>query len=288
MRSARPIAEPVLRAEDHRWWDVWMRTWAEHARTRAFMRAVDSAKRVIEEAVEKTSSAKGERGIAWSGGKDSTALVHLACVEMGMRDVFSVRSEKDDLDYPGEREYVEGLASAWGLRLQIFEPPSSPSAWIEARTGRMSGADEIHSRTSGLSRELFYPVTEQMDTGLSLVMMGLRTEESPPRAALRASRGRLYRMRSGPHVGQWRAIPIADWRGNDVFAYLVSRGVEPLHVYRCIGFFTEHQRAPWLVRKSWWLPGSSASQGAMSWLRRYYPSLWRQARVWFPDVDQMS
>lgn len=274
------MTEPILSKTDIEAWDMWRRAWDLHARTRSFARALDSAKRVLDEAVQHAPGA-----VAWSAGKDSTALVHLACVEMGMRDEFEARSEKDDLDYPGEREYVERLGAEWNIRLRIYAPATSPREYIERRAMMMSGADDVHSRRSGLSKTCFYPVTGEMDEGLGLVAMGLRCDESATRRNLRLRKGRLYQIKSG----QWRTLPIADWSGNDVFAYMQSRGVEPLPVYKCIGL--QHRDAPWLIRKSWWIPGGGGgwhSHGGYAWLRRYYPSLFDQASKWFPDLEQMS
>ena len=88
----------------------------------------------------------------------------------------------------------------------------------------------------------------------------------------RALRGPTYRKQSG----QWACSPIVDWGGIDVMAYLAAREIEPLPVYRCIAF--AHDREPWRVRKSWWLPGAATSKGGMAWLRHYWPSLYAQAR----------
>lgn len=271
------VTEPILQADDIEIWDRWMLTAETHAKTRAFARRVDSAKRVLE-----AGAAHQPASVSWSGGKDSTAVVHLACVEMGMGDVYDVRSEKDDLDFPGEREYVERLGAAWGLRLRVYEPPVSLVAYMDERAGRMSAGDDIHSRRSDLSKRFFYPLTREMDEGLELVVLGLRSGESAIRRGLRERRGRLYQLASGT----WRALPIADWSGLDVFAYIASRGIEILPVYRCVGLM--HASEPWRIRKSWWVPGSSAQDGKMAWLRRYYPSLYARAARWFPDIMQVS
>jgi hypothetical protein len=65
-------------------------------------------------------------------------------------------------------------------------------------------------------------------------------------------------------------------------------GFELLPVYRCIGWLPEHRLKPWLIRKSWWLPGKSAAKGQVAWLRRYWPSLWERYRTWFPDAASFT
>lgn len=257
----------MLSRDDVEAWDTWMRTARVHSTTAAFRRRVDLAKRVAYDALDRSTSPQ----VAWSAGKDSTALAHLVIVGIGARDV-ELFSEKDDLDFPGEEDYVRTHAALWGAtRLRIMHPPISALEFVRERgnLGMMIG-DEIHSRSAPLSKACFYNVVREANAGRDCVMLGLRSDESAHRRALRAARGKLFRMANGV----LRALPIADWTGLDVFAYLASVDVEPFPVYRCIGLM--HRDDPWRLRKSWWLPGNAARFGQVAWLRRYYPSLYRQ------------
>jgi phosphoadenosine phosphosulfate reductase len=267
--------EPILSADDVEAWDMWMRTASEHARTQAFARHVDSAKRVVDQCLNVAPHAQ----VSWSGGKDSTVMVHLVCVEMGSR--VDVMSEKDDLDFPGEEEYVRGLGERWGLRLSVVHPPTSPAKWISEHAHEMHVGDDIHARSAGLSKACFYCVVEEANRGYDAVMLGLRSAESGMRRHLRLAKGRCYRLRNG----KWRALPVADWSGLDVLAYAESRKIELLPVYRCIGLM--HRDEPWRLRKSWWLPGDNSRFGQTAWLCRYYPSLYRKLICWFPHARMM-
>lgn len=260
------MSEPVLSAEDVRVWDRWCITFAMHARTLRYQRAVDSARRVASEAL----SVARAPSVSWSGGKDSTALAHLVRVGLGA-DVH-VLSEKDDLDYPGEESYVRGLADAWEVNLTIVRPPVSPLAWLLERRGQLSAADDMHSRAAGLSKACFYGPMDEANKQHDLLLWGLRAEESTRRRALLTRKGHTYQVKSGPA----RCAPLAHWTGLDVFAYLQTHDVDPLHVYRCCGFLPEHRLRPWLIRKSWWIPGAHAAHGAAAWLKRYWPSLFRK------------
>lgn len=272
------LIEPVLTPDDVRVWESWKRTFAMHTRTAAYRRAVSQAKRVAERALAGASSPM----LSWSCGKDSTALTHLVRVGLGA-DVPAV-SEKDDLDYPGEEEYARALSDAWALRLTIVRPPVSPMAWLMERRGRLSAGEDMHSRSSGLSRACFYGVMEQANQGRDLVLWGLRAEESGRREALLCGKGATYQLKSGTV----RSAPLAFWTGLDVFAYLQVHGIEPLPVYRCCGWLPEHRRAPWLLRKSWWIPGAHAKNGQAAWLRRYWPSLYDRMREIMPDAPAYS
>lgn len=248
-----------------------------HARSIGFRRRLDDARRIVDREVAVATRTQ----VAWSGGKDSTAMAHLVVVDRGLRHVDLV-SEKDDLDYPGEEEYVRELAYAWGAQLHIVRPATSPSEWLAARARAMDVCDDIHGRSAGLSKACFYSVMEEANRGYDLVMLGLRSEESGRRRALRTARGKAYTLVDGTR----RLLPIADWSGMDVFAYLQSVGVEPLPVYRCVALM--HAREPWRIRKSWWVPGRNSNNGGVTWLRRYYPSLFERLTALFPNTQSVA
>ena len=127
----REYSEPRLSAEDVRLWDIWMLAAGAHATTRLHRARVDTARARVALALDVAP----DMAVMWSGGKDSTALTHLACVDM--RAPLRVYSEKDDLDYPGEEEYVSALAAQWGLDLEIVRPDTSPRAWIAAHANQL-------------------------------------------------------------------------------------------------------------------------------------------------------
>jgi 3'-phosphoadenosine 5'-phosphosulfate sulfotransferase (PAPS reductase)/FAD synthetase len=216
--------------------------------------------------------------VAWSGGKDSTALAHLVRVDCGVPG--RVVSIKDDLDFPGEVEYVTRLALRWGLDMKIVSPPFSLQQWLLDHP-EVGALDDHWSRGAALSRAGFYPLVDALNANRSGVYLGLRTEESHGRKMNRARRGEIYEQASGQVVCQ----PLCDWRGLDVFAYLAENGVEPLHVYRCVRF----HRDPARVRKSWWLPCSAGRDvSGATWLRTYYPSLHRRLCELMPDARRLA
>lgn len=269
------LAEPVLSAEDRRIWDRWCRAARVHAGTQLHRRRVDRARAVVDDFASRTRRPY----VAWSAGKDSTAMTHLACVDRDHRD-WRVMSIKDDLDFPGEEEYVRALGAAWGLTaLDVVHPPFSLQEWVREHCAGMDVGEDIHGRTAGLSRAAFYSVitayaAEHQADG---ALLGLRAAESPGRNLNRATHGTIY----AHHDGILRATPLADWQGLDVYGYLLTHGIEPLHVYRCCGLATSPEK----VRKSWWLPGASVSSGATVWLHTYYPSLYRKLRELWPAAS---
>jgi 3'-phosphoadenosine 5'-phosphosulfate sulfotransferase (PAPS reductase)/FAD synthetase len=270
------VIEPILIAQDREAWDAWQRTALVHAKSVRFARRLAQAIAAVDAAL-----ATSERPcVMWSGGKDSTVLAHLVCVEMGWS--VAVASEKDDLDYPGEREYVEKLARDWDVDLTILTPMVSPGQWIADHAAELSADDDMHSRAAGLSKACFYEVVERWAVDRDLVFLGLRKDESRGRMLNRVTHGLTYRKRDGQTICQ----PLGDWSGLDVMAYLASRGIDQLPVYRCIGLM--HRDEPWRLRKSWWIPGAATRWGGVVWLRRYYPSLFRQLCQWLPDTSRVG
>lgn len=260
--------EPILRPEDLRAWETWRRTALVHAESAKHLRRVRVAIDVATEAFEETG---GNIVLMWSGGKDSTTMAHLVRVEAGL-PVVAV-SEKDDLDYPGEEDYVTRLAAEWHLDLRIVRPPVSLVEWVEQND--VAAGEDIHGRSATLSKENFYSVVEGATDAFDGVYLGLRKGESHGRMMNRITHGHSYRRRDGKLVCQ----PLADWSGLDVMAYMAARDIDPLPMYRCIAFDPDHLGEPWRVRKSWWVPGAGARYGATAWLKHYYPSLYRKLEV---------
>ena len=141
--------EPLLSAADLRIWRTWELTAIAHARTWQYARRVDQARRVIARALDAASG----WAVMWSGGKDSTAMAHLA---LGLDPTLELVSEKDDLDYPGERDYVQRLAAQWGARLTVLTPEQSPGAWIAQHGTTLVPDADVHARTAALSKACFY------------------------------------------------------------------------------------------------------------------------------------
>jgi 3'-phosphoadenosine 5'-phosphosulfate sulfotransferase (PAPS reductase)/FAD synthetase len=213
-----------------------------------------------------------------SAGKDSSVLGHLvASLDPSVEWV----SEKDDLDYPGEREYVTALAGRCGSPLTIVEPPFSVWARFAELAPTLGAWEDIHGRAAALSHEAFYGVVEPATRGRP-IFLGLRAEESRGRAMNRYSRGLTYTKRSGQTVCQ----PLGDWRALDVYAYAAAHDIPLLPVYQCVALM--HRYDPSRVRKSWWVGGAANAHGHVRWLAHYWPSLFARLCSVMPQVRAMT
>jgi 3'-phosphoadenosine 5'-phosphosulfate sulfotransferase (PAPS reductase)/FAD synthetase len=245
-----------------------------YSQTSRHKRAVEKSRVVIYEMADKNPKAN----LSWSAGKDSTAMVHLG-VQCGVSG--RILSVKDDLDFPGEVEYLHHYALEWGVddRLDIRSPPFLLTDWL--REHPVSIMEDLHSRCSEFSDSGFYKIIWQYhQENPGGVYLGLRIEESLGRKMNYYQRGAIYHKLDGQAVCQ----PIAHWTGMDVFAYLFTNNIEPLHVYRAIG----HHDTPERIRKSWWVMGVHSARGAAAWLRQYYPSLYQRLKEMIPDVSQFA
>lgn len=264
------LAEPILTPDDERRWALWERHALVWSRSQAHARRVDVARRAIGTMHAACPSAY----VAWSGGKDSTALAHLAS-SLGVVRAMSV---KDDLDFPGEEDYIRRHATAWGIDVDIVRPAFSLQNWLRDNARECDAGGDFHGRASTFSEAAFYSLIRgyRDSRGTPGVYLGTRAEESHGRRMNVATRGLVYGKLDGETVCQ----PIARWAGVDVYAYLMSRGIDLLPIYRCVGM----NESPDRVRKSWWLPGSSSRFGGMVWLRLYWPSLFARLREIMPSA----
>lgn len=213
--------------------------------------------------------------VAWSAGKDSTALAHLVANELGKVGAMAI---KDDLDYPGEVDYLQSLAPRWGVDLDILKPNFSLQQYLSDHADEIDAGEDLHGRASAFAERAFYSLIdtyrERMDA--PGVYLGMRADESDGRAKNFYKRGHIYTKKTGEVVCQ----PLATWVDRDVYAYVFAHDIPLLPVYRCVRL---HDR-PGRVRKSWWLPGSHSRHGATVWMKTYWPSLYRRLCELLPDT----
>lgn len=268
---------PRLTEQDEEIWSAWERRCRAHERTALFRGRLARAWNIIQRFLEAEPAAY----VAWSAGKDSTALVCLVTEVIVGRTIrlrTKAMSVKDDLDFPGEEAYLKQIAEQYNIDLDIVRPEQSLQTLLGRLDGEIDPSEDFHSRVSEFSRIAFYPLIEayQKNHGRA-VFLGLRGEESKGRKMNAWLRGPIYERKDGGRICQ----PLSCWSGLDVFAYLFSRDIPILNIYKCCRF---HEN-PSFVRKSWWLPGSNTRHGGMVWLRTYWPELYNNLRQLLPDVS---
>jgi len=145
---------------------------------------VEEARRIIREALKRHKCY-----LAYSGGKDSTAMLHLVAREDPGIFVYH-HSQGRYMPREAEEELIEVARAAGARNLHVY--PAERDFWT----------DIVH---------------ELSEKGFTAVFVGLRKEEGSRRR---------QRMRTGRNLTPMREFwPLANWTWMDVWAYLVANGV---------------------------------------------------------------
>lgn len=246
--------------------------WRIYARTKQHQRRVHESLGIIKEATEKDV----KWCVSWSGGKDSTAMVHLV---KRIDESIPIIIQFDDCDWPEKEPYVERISRAFGWPL--FECKPNFSVW-EAALQYKVGEENLCATTHSLTRTAFLEPLEQLKRklGCNGTMLGLRMKESKHRRLNAISRGSIYELVSG----MWRCCPLQTWSARDCFAYLVSQDVE---INPC--YLNNQFESPEEIRLAWALPTpTSLRYGGMQHMRKYYPRHWERLCESKPELRRAS
>jgi sulfate adenylyltransferase subunit 2 len=196
-------------------WAETFRAWAE---TEEHQRALAEARRIIAQALKESQKPI----VNFSGGKDSTVLVHLVLEQKPDVHVLHWDYGRAFVPYPVHREI---LRIAEQLGVQHLRVETSPLYRKLGRRARnVMGAHLLGKLVPQLAEE-----------GYDVQFIGLRAEESSKRSR---------RIRSGRSVGAIREVwPLACWRWLDVWAYIVTRGLPYLSLYDARAELVGYDRA---------------------------------------------
>lgn len=196
--------------------------------------------------------------VSFSAGKDSAVCAH-AChrVRPGIPILMS--------DPGCPTHWLEDERCAWvdyakahGWDLHLF-------AWDKWADG-VADADGASYRKAAHASQFVALGAWASLRGLSRRVMGLRAEES-----------RTRRISLGTDRGSsaTRLCPIGQWSNDDVWAYIVTRGLPWLSIYDHIGPSARNG----LIGKN------GDAHGRLAFLKLYYPEAYRLARTLFSADD---
>lgn len=260
-----------MRIEDTQMDEYWRDTYLLHSESLSFQKKVKKSVEYVNRFLDLGVKCYG----SVSGGKDSTAMMHLIESVSDYHPSIGFVSVKDDMDFPGEMEYLRILKQEFGFVIDVLHPENN--LWEIAH--KHDFTEDIHSKGTAFSDDNFYGLLKeyQREHQYKGVFLGLRAEESNGRRFNRAKNGLIY------YNEDWHQLvchPLADWTGMDVMAYLVSREVPILYVY----FLTKFVKAPHEIRKSWVLPSGQASSGQALWLKYYFPEIFQRLAAINPKM----
>ena len=250
-----------------------LREYETWAKTRAFQRRVDTARRIVEQA-----EAMGPVCYATSWGKDSIAMLGVA-IEMGGRPrALHLGSPYGLPGYDDTARHFEALCDvttlpasrtlpeyiAWCREIGLpHERARSVQGAVVASIKRDRGADWAR------------------ENGIKVQALGMRIAEGGPRAKVLRARGPVYTLADGSA----KACPLAWWTSRDVWAFIASRGLP----YNGRLYDAEtHGLTRETIRNTGWLSTDGAAEGRVMWLRQHFNEQWRALRAAFPQVAALS
>lgn len=202
--------------------------------------------------------------VAWSGGKDSTALV---CLVSNVIPDIPIVWFDSGLEYPDNREYIHSIARSRFLNLHtIVAQPDALS--ILQQTG-------FWDHRAILNNDL-PPLHDTLITNPSHIahkkfgvgeLSGLRAEESVGRRALLASNKGHYTRKDGSQVYS----PLWSWSSGDILKYLLRNDIPLNPVYAKLAQAGAPERAQ---RVGLVVDGNNPENGRYTYLRLAYPELW--------------
>lgn len=237
-----------------------------HSRTRAFGRKVAQAQALISTALVEASHCY----IALSTGKDSLVVAHLVWEQQP--DIPAVYFDAD-CAFPESSALLDRYEQA-GRPIIRFQ--TEPLLDTFARLGGPTAAG-IEQAT--MESTVYAPIKALLATHhFDGVFLGLRAAESYGRRKSAQVHGSLYRYQRD---GVLRALPVARFTYEDIWAYIVSRGIDYNAVYDRMWDMPEEDR-----RVSYWAGETKRTHGRWAFLRAHYSDLFNRFAERFPEVRQ--
>lgn len=200
---------------------------------RPLKQKIDDAHRMIERALS-----QGKAAVAWSGGKDSTVLVHM--VRQHEPDVLIVWNNTG-VEFPETYKFVVKMKQEWNLNLVVAKPRTGVTFWwcVEQFGWPLLGKEVKHSAVSAkhptlsqrkrkaaavarisayccdyLKERPMGRVTRENDVKVQIV--GCMVSESRQRLFVWFRLGDFYQRKKDK---MWVAWPLAGWTDDDIWAY---------------------------------------------------------------------
>jgi phosphoadenosine phosphosulfate reductase len=145
-------------------------------------RKINKSKQVIRKALG--SFDKGKLGVAWTGGKDSTVLLHLVREVCGGEVELAVMFNDSTMEFEEVYELVDRLEKEWGLNLIRIVHPKRKLKKVDSEKIRELKIEAIEKAVK--------------EHGLEALMAGIRWDEHRARAKEKYFSPRKDHMRIHP------------------------------------------------------------------------------------------
>jgi len=241
-------------------------TYLLKSRLPAFKRRVAQAEQAISQAVETCKNP----AISFSFGKDS-----LVCVDIATRikpDILIInidRGRGGDLD-----EAVE-----------IYDTYAREQRWNYHRIKAPREIFEIYQEAGGVNKLKRGVIKKNLVAGFKTAreqlkydceITGLRANENNERQYLR----KYGTFHYSTAEKTWKCKPVLYWSGDDIWTYIISRGLPYLRWYDLEARFTGYDKA----RYSNWAGLIGRTYGRITRLKYNYPREYAQLAKVFPEI----
>lgn len=233
--------------------------------------------------------------LCWSGGKDSTVVLHLV---RQYRPQIPVIFVDVGVEFQETAAFVDSLSSTWDVNLTIARPKEGETFWdvgtkygwpifgksIASNVERAVRSGNIRPQMSSLEALLaehdahisarcsrFIRVKPskrvEKDLGADLKFLGMRASESRGRARLWADYGDHYYVKRYYRRGEgiWKASPISIWTEGDIWKYHEMHDIPHCRLYDN-GY----------PRNGCWTCAMGFRHGHLKRLRQGHPALFRK------------
>jgi phosphoadenosine phosphosulfate reductase len=244
--------------------------------------------------------------VAWSGGKDSTALL---CLVREQKPDVEVIYNNPGVEFPETHEFIEHLANKWHLNLHVSKPPRGASFWSEGRTWgwpifgkgiclnveRASRTGNLRPQLSALERGLVASglrlscrcaqslrtspgMALEKSLGCDLKFVGLRADESRARVRLWADHGDYFFVKRyyARGSGIWKNNPLACWTDADIWQFHALEDIPHCGLYD-MGH----------TRNGCWTCAMAIRHGQLGRLRSSHPELCEELVVHSPMAREI-
>lgn len=233
--------------------------------------------------------------ICWSGGKDSTVMLHMIINQKPNTPVIFVDS---GVDFPETINYIKKMKKEWNLNLIITKPDKDQTFWdvgkkygwpifgknIASNVGRAMRTGNIRRQLSNFEKHLIknnikisakcsYYIREkpskiiEKNFNFDVKFIALRTDESRARARLWVDHGDYYFVRHyfSNYNGIWKSNPMAFWNDRDIWEY---------HKKNDIPFCDLYGKGH--TRNGCWTCAMAIRNGQIKRLRTIHPKLFKK------------
>jgi phosphoadenosine phosphosulfate reductase len=240
-----------------------------YARLPVFKRRLLEAKDIICRGLEKCSSPY----VSFSGGKDSEVVLHLVLQEKPDIKVIHINQ---GAEYPETRAFIEKVKSEWNIDLIETNGPDVLDLMEEYGAFGVKAKSEYKPGNIGW-RAFYQPLFKVLDElELDATFMGLRKEENLHRLYSLAKRGNITWCK---YDETWHINPIANWKVEDVWAYITTNNLPYNSIYDKNKFRERNA-----IRVSPFAGDTYATYGKFIELKYYHPDIFAEFARRFPGI----